>query len=103
MIASIVELTGTRRWDDHAADSLAVAGIVEGQHQRTWFLRIALENAGNPLSSDCPAVNRGATCPPSIAVPASEVSNDAFKCSTLTSLNFTPDPSAANRVPDTRP
>ena len=61
-----------RRWDDHASDSLAVAGIVEGQLQQTWSLRIAPENAGNTLSSDCPAVKRGATCSPSIAVPAGE-------------------------------
>ena len=94
---SIIELTGTRRWDGHAADSLAVAGVVEGQHQQTWFLRIALENAPNALSSDCPAVKRRATCSPRIAVPPPEVSNDEFKCSTLTGLKFTPDPSAGNR------
>jgi hypothetical protein len=29
MIASIIELTGTQRREDHARDSLAVAGIVE--------------------------------------------------------------------------
>jgi len=63
----MIELTGTRRWDDHASDSLTVAGIVEGQ--QTWFLRIALENAGNALSSDCPAIKRGATCSPSIVIP----------------------------------
>jgi hypothetical protein len=96
MIASIIELTGTQRREDHARDSLAVAGIVEAQHWQTWLLRIALENAGNALSSDCPAVKRGATCPPSIAVPAPEISNDEFTCSTLLSLNLTPEPCARN-------
>jgi hypothetical protein len=48
MIASIIELTGTQRREDHARDSLAVAGIVEAQHWQTWLLRIALENAATP-------------------------------------------------------
>ena len=67
MIASMVDLTGTRRRDDHAGGTLAVAEIVEGPHQQAWFLRIALRMQATALSSDCPAVKRGATCSPSIA------------------------------------
>jgi hypothetical protein len=66
MTASTIELSRTQRRDRFAGSRRDV----EGEHQRTRFLRIAIENAANGLSSDCPAVKRRATYSPSIAVSA---------------------------------
>jgi hypothetical protein len=54
MTASTIELSRTQRRDRFAGSR----SDVEGEYQRTRFLRIAIENAANGLSSDCPAVKR---------------------------------------------